>query len=40
MGPLLFQVLGWIAGIFAVVGCVAAIILLTICIHFGKEKNN
>lgn len=40
MGPLLFQTLGWVAGIFAVIGCVAAVVLLAICIPFGKENHN
>ncbi len=40
MGPLLFQTLYCIAGIFAAIACVAAIILFAICIPFGKEKDD
>ena len=40
MGPLLFQVLGWIAGIFAVAACVGSAALFMICVIANKEKDD
>lgn len=39
MGPLLFQTLGWIAGIFAVVAVISAVVLFAMCVLMSKEKD-